>query len=50
MSKKKKGNGKNPAGKKLPKIEKRPVIIIGSYSSGMNCMVETLYRLITRKP
>lgn len=47
---KKKGNNKNPAGQDLPQIEKRPVNLIGNHSSGMSCVVEALYKLITRKP
>lgn len=46
---KKKGSGKKPANRKLPQIEKRPVILIGNHSSGMNCIVDALYELMTRK-
>lgn len=47
---KKKGNGKNPANRKLPQIEKRPVILIGNHSSGMNYVMEAISKYLkTRK-
>ena len=47
---KKKGNGKKPANKKMPQIEKRPVILIGSHNSGMNSVMEAIRKyLVTGK-
>lgn len=46
---KKKGSGKNPANKKLPHIEKRPITLTGKYNSGMSYIFDVIFELITRK-